>query len=295
MSTQAIDFACVLPWPSTLRHTYLMCLPEFYDVAYIINPWMVGNIHSSSRECATAQWHCLYHALTEVADVVLIEPQPGSPDMVFTANAGLERDGIVVLSSFCHAERQTEERHFQRWFHSSGYAMIESPRDTSFEGEGDALFAADGSRLWAGYGPRTTLASHSLLERAWNVEVIPLHLVDPRFYHLDTCFAPLSNGDVMYYPQAFDAASISRIEEFYAPQKRIVVTEADAVRFACNAINIGSTIILSEVSRELRVQLEAGGFRVVTVTLTEFLKAGGAAKCLAMRLSPRRETADTRN
>ena len=265
--------------------TYLMCSPRLYDVNYVINPWMAGNVHASSRVRATEQWQHLYEAVSDVAEVLLVEPQPGSPDMVFTANAGLERNGIVALSSFFHPERQGEEPHFRRWFHDAGYTVIEIPRSTPFEGEGDALFATDGSRLWAGYGLRTAAASHRALHAAFHVEVTSLHLIDPRFYHLDTCFAPLEGGYVMYYPEAFDRASIEKIEAFYPADKRIIVSEADALRFACNAINVGHTIILNEVSRELSGQLKARGFHVIQVQLSEFLKAGGAAKCLVMKLS----------
>jgi len=265
--------------------TYLMCSPRLYDVNYVINPWMAGNVHASSRVRATEQWQHLYEAVSDVAEVLLVEPQPGSPDMVFTANAGLERNGIVALSSFFHPERQGEEPHFRRWFHDAGYTVIEIPRSTPFEGEGDALFATDGSRLWAGYGPRTAAASHRALCAAFHIEAASLHLIDPRFYHLDTCFAPLEGGYVMYYPEAFDRASIEKIEAFYPADKRIIVSEADALRFACNAINVGHTIILNEVSRELSGQLKARGFHVIQVQLSEFLKAGGAAKCLVMKLS----------
>jgi ornithine--oxo-acid transaminase len=262
-----------------------MCPPRLYDVDYVINPWMAGNVHASSRERAAQQWQRLYEALTEVADIELIEPQLGSPDMVFTANAGLERNGVVALSSFFHPERQAEEQHFRRWFQHAGYTILDIPRETPFEGEGDALFSTDGTRLWAGHGPRTTATSHHYLSKAWNAEVVPLHLIDPRFYHLDTCFSPLENDYVMYYPQAFDAASLAKIEAFYPPTKRIIVNESDATHFACNAINIGRTIILNDMSRELTAQLADHGFHVVPVSLSEFLKAGGAAKCLVMRLS----------
>jgi len=246
---------------------------------------MAGNVHASSRARAAEQWQHLYEAVIQIADIVLVEPQPGSPDMVFTANAGLERNGKVVLSSFLHPERQDEEKHFRRWFEDAGYKVLNIPRETPFEGEGDALFTPDGSRLWAGYGPRTLQSSHKYLHEAWGVEVVSLHLIDPRFYHLDTCFAPLATGDVMYYPSAFDETSVREIEAFYPEHRHILVTEADALRFACNAINIDRTVILNEVSRELSDQLKARGFQVIQVALSEFLKAGGAAKCLVMRLS----------
>ena len=271
----------VVPSPAT----FLMCPPKLYDVNYVINPWMAGHVHGSSRTVAAKQWQQLYEAVTQIAEVVMVEPQPGSPDMVFTANAGLERDGIVVLSSFFHPERQGEEAHFRRWFQEAGYTVLTVPRETPFEGEGDALFAVDGKCLWAGYGPRTLQSSHHYLREAWKIDVISLHLIDPRFYHLDTCFAPLENNFVMYYPQAFDEASVKKIEAFYPEDKRIIVKEEDALRFACNVIDVGRAVILNEVSKQLSDRLKSNGFRVMEVPLGEFLKAGGAAKCLVMKLS----------
>jgi ornithine--oxo-acid transaminase len=267
------------------RPTFLMCSPKHYEVNYVINPWMAGNVHRSSRLRATQQWDQLHSALRQIAQVRLVEPQPGSPDMVFTANAGLVRDGIVALSSFHHRERQGEEPHFRRWFTDSGFAVCDIPRLTPFEGEGDALFEPDGSRLWAGHGPRTLEDSHRQLTDLWDVEVVSLRLVDPRFYHLDTCFCPLSNGDVMYFPAAFDRESQLKIESRYSNKHRICVSEPDALQFACNAVNIGRNILLNHISDELCADLESRGFQIVQVDLTEFLKAGGAAKCLVLRLS----------
>ena len=272
------------------KPSFLMCAPKFYDVNYVINPWMSGNVNRSSRQRATDQWNSLHGALQRFADVALVEPQPGSPDMVFTANAGLVHEGVAVLSSFYHPERQGEEPHFRRWFEDSGFAVCDVPRATPFEGEGDALFEADGSRLWAGHGLRTREKSHRQLTELWDLEVVSLRLVDPRFYHLDTCFCPLFNGHVMYFPAAFDAESQRKIERHYAPEKRICVSEPDALRFACNAVNVGRTILLNQISVELRARLEASGYDVIQVELGEFLKAGGAAKCLVLRLSELDET-----
>jgi N-dimethylarginine dimethylaminohydrolase len=270
------------------RPAFLMCSPKLYDVDYVINPWMSGNVHAASRERAAAQWQQLYEALSQIAEVLLVEPRPGWPDMVFTANAGRERNGTVVLSSFLYPERQGEEPHFRSWFQAAGYTVIDLPRGTPFEGEGDALFAetSSGTRLFAGYGQRTSISSHRTLRRAWEIPVIPLELIDPRFYHLDTCFAPLEGGYVMYYPQAFTPASITVIRTIYPAAKRIEVQAGDALRFACNAINIGPHIILNRIGRELTANLESLDFQVTQVDLSEFLKAGGAAKCLVMKLGP---------
>ncbi len=281
-----------LPVVDPSRPTFLMCPPTLYNVDYVINPWMAGNVHASSRTRASQQWQRLYEAVSRVANVELIEPEQGSPDMVFTANAGLALNGIVAISSFFHPERQGEERHFRRWFQQAGYALVNIPRTTPFEGEGDALFSSDGHRLWVGHGPRTAASSLRALREAWGVPVAALHLIDPRFYHLDTCFAPLEGGYIMYFPDAFDHFSLHSIESFYSPEKRIIVREADAVSFACNAINVGQTIIVNNISSSLSAQLEQSGFDVVQVELTEFLKAGGAAKCLVMKISSRCSSAE---
>ncbi len=286
MSTSQIDFTRTFPLPQTSSSaaTFLMCPPRLYDVDYVINPWMAGNVHGSSRARASEQWQQLYEAVSRVAEVQLIDPEPGSPDMVFTANAGLARDGVVAISSFFHPERQGEEPHFRRWFQDASYTLVNIPRSTPFEGEGDALFTADGMRLWVGYGRRTLVSSHQALRQVWNVEVASLHLVDPRFYHLDTCFAPLEGGYAMYLPEAFDDASLAKIEAYYSEEKRVIVSEVDAACFACNAINVGHTIILNRISKELGRRLESLGFAVVQVGLSEFMKAGGAAKCLVMKI-----------
>ncbi len=263
----------------------MMCPPTYYNVDYVINPWMEGNVHHASKARACEQWTALYRELSLRDAVKLVEPVVGSPDMVFTANAGLRFGEEVALSRFQFAERQGEARWFGEWFARAGYAVREMPVGMAFEGEGDALWSADGGRLWAGYGFRTAIESHRLLEDWWGVDVASLRLVDPRFYHLDTCFAPLPNGDVMYFPEAFDEASLEKIETYYPASKRVVVGAEDAANFCCNVVSLAEELVLNRVSEELREELQGRGFRLFETPLGEFLKAGGAAKCLVMTLA----------
>ncbi|MEA5580543.1 TIGR00300 family protein [Nodularia harveyana UHCC-0300] len=264
---------------------FLMCAPDHYDVDYVINPWMEGNIHKSSRDRAVEQWQKLYEVLKKHAIVDLVTPQIGWPDMVFTANAGLVLGENVVLSRFLHKERQGEEPFFQTWFEENGYTVNLLPKDLPFEGAGDALLDREGRWLWAGYGFRSELDSHPYLAKWLDIEVLSLRLIDERFYHLDTCFCPLANGYLLYYPGAFDAYSNRLIEMRVAPEKRIAITEADAVNFACNTVNVESIVIMNKASNALKARLADVGFRVIETPLTEFLKAGGAAKCLTLRVT----------
>ncbi len=261
----------------------LMCPPHHYDVDYVINPWMEGNVHRSSRDRAEEQWNKLYQVLTQYATVDLVKPQQGWPDMVFTANAGLMLGKTVVLSHFFHPERQGEEPHFKRWFEEQGYTVHELPRGLPFEGAGDALLDRGGRWLWAGYGFRSELDSHPYLAEWLDIEVLSLRLTDERFYHLDTCFCPLSDGYLLYYPPAFDAYSNRLIEMRVPAEKRIPISEVDAVNFACNAVDVNKTVVVNQATDELKQRMGEAGFTLVETPLTEFLKAGGAAKCLTLR------------
>ncbi|MFM6012822.1 MAG: TIGR00300 family protein [Dolichospermum sp.] len=264
---------------------FLMCAPDHYDVDYVINPWMEGNIHKSSRDRSVEQWNKLYNVIKDHAIVDLVTPQKGWPDMVFSANAGLVLGENVVLSRFLHKERQGEEPYFQRWFEENGFNVYTLPKDLPFEGAGDALLDREGRWLWAGYGFRSELDSHPFLAKWLDIEVISLRLMDERFYHLDTCFCPLANGYLLYYPGAFDSYSNRVIEMRVAPEKRIAIMEADAVNFACNAVNVDSIVIMNKASDGLKSRLAEVGFQVIETPLTEFLKAGGAAKCLTLRVT----------
>ncbi|MBD2165019.1 TIGR00300 family protein [Calothrix membranacea FACHB-236] len=264
---------------------FLMCAPDHYDVDYVINPWMEGNIHKSSRDRAVEQWQKLYHVLKDHAIVDLVPPEKGWPDMVFTANAGLVLGDNVVLSRFLHKERQGEEPYFQKWFEANGYTVHILPKDLPFEGAGDALLDREGRWLWAGYGFRSELDSHPYLAKWLDIEVLSLRLIDERFYHLDTCFCPLANGYLLYYPGAFDSYSNRLIEMRVAAEKRIAIEEADAVNFACNAVNVDSIVIMNKASDNLKTRLANVGFRIIETPLKEFLKAGGAAKCLTLRVT----------
>jgi len=269
----------------TAKPRLLMCPPDQFDVGYVINPWMEGNVHRSSREQAVKQWEALRDAVAVSAEVALIEPRAGLPDMVFTANAGIACGKKFVLSRFLHRERQGEEPLFKKWFKQQGFEIFELPADLPFEGAGDALMDQHNGWLWAGYGFRSELDSHPHLARSLKLEVISLRLIDPRFYHLDTCLCPLEGGWLLYFPQAFDAYSNRVIEQRIPAEKRIAVSEADASHFGCNAINIGKRIILNQASPELRARLENAGFELTETPLTEFMKSGGAAKCLTLRLT----------
>jgi len=245
---------------------------------------MAESVNRVSIEQSEQQWNQLRSLMAKDARIELISPQPDLPDMVFTANAGLVFNGKAVLSRFRYAERNGEEKHFEDWFANQRYRVYRLPHGLPFEGAGDALLDRTRELCWAGYGLRSAVESHPYLSRWLELQVISLRLIDERFYHLDTCFCPLNDGYLLYNPRAFDQESRRQIALRFPESKRIVVTQLDAMKFACNAINVGDQVFLNEAGPDLTKQLGRAGFKVVQIGLSEFIKAGGAAKCLTLRL-----------
>ena len=263
----------------------LMCPPEYFTVEYVINPWMAGHAGALDRDKAMRQWQGLRDALSEFADVVTLDPQPDLPDLVFTANAGAVFGSKAIASHFMPLERRPEEAHYKKWFRDNGFELLDLDEKIGFEGAGDCLFDRGGPWLWAGYGFRTEIEAHAEIRRFFNADVVSIRLTDSRFYHIDTCFCPLSGGFLMYHPPAFDFDSRIAIESRIPPHKRIVVDTADAGDFACNAVNVGDMVFLHRASDPLKARLMLAGFKVRQVDLSEFLKAGGSAKCLTLKLT----------
>ena len=262
----------------------LMCPPEYFTVDYVINPWMAGHEASLNIDLAKTQWQSLRDTIEEYADTVEIEPQPGLPDLVFTANAGTVYGNKAIASHFMPHERRPEEVHYKKWFRDNGFELLDLDEKIGFEGAGDCLFDRGGPWLWTGYGYRTEIEAHAEIQKFFDVELISIKLTDSRFYHIDTCFCPLTDGFLMYHPPAFDFDSRLAIESRIPPHKRIIVDTMDAGNFACNAVNVGDTVILNKASDPLKARLMLAGFKVREVGLSEFLKAGGSAKCLTLKL-----------
>lgn len=268
----------------TMQPKILMCAPGHFGVEYVINPWMQGNTGCVDRGLATRQWLRLRDLLARLVGLAFIDPESGVPDMVFTANAGLVDGRRVIVSRFRSRERQAEEPHLRAWFAGNGFDILDWPRDVAFEGAGDALFDRGHRLLWLGYGFRTDRKAASLIENALGCPTVALELVDSRFYHLDTCFCPLEGGWLLYYPAAFATSSQERIHALVPRDKRIAVSHDDAGRFACNAVNVGRKVILNDASDDLQRRLRSAGFETALTPLSEFMKSGGAAKCLTLKL-----------
>jgi N-dimethylarginine dimethylaminohydrolase len=262
----------------------LLCPPDHFGIEYEINPWM-NRAQNTLPELARAQWQGLHDKLQSLGcQIELIAPQQKLPDMVFTANAGLLVGKTFIRSNFRFKERQGEEAHFEKWFADRKYDVVRLPEGLFFEGEGDALFCGD--VLFCGYRFRSDIRAHQVIGERLGCLVISVELVEDRFYHLDTCFCPLPDGSAIWYPGAFDEYGQQAIR--HKIPNLIDVAPEEAAHFACNAVVLGKEIVLPIETPGLCANLAERGYHPHPLSMTEFLKAGGACKCLVLLL-PQRE------
>ena len=269
------------------RRRYLMCRPEHFTVSYRINPWM-DPANPTDTAKAVRQWQALYDAYVALGhEVELIDPVPGLPDMVYTANGGFIVDGRALGVRFRVDERRGEERPFMDWFAAHGFEVVE-PVEVQ-EGEGDFLLVGD--TILAGTGFRSVGDSHRELAEVFGREVISLRLIDPRFYHLDTAITVLDpvegptgveRANIAYLPSAFDEASQRVLAERYPDA--IHVSDADGAVFGLNAASDGLHVFVSPRATGFAAQLEERGYIPVPIDLSELLLGGGGIKCCTLEL-----------
>lgn len=260
---------------NTSKQEILMCPPTYYAIEYKINPWMISQVNVKK---AAAQWEKLKDTFTNLnMKVSLIEPIKHLPDMVFTADQGAMYDHIFIKSNFRYKERQKESIYTLEYFRKKNFAIVELPKWAYFEGQGDFLIRDD--TIFLGEGYRSNLKAAKIIQTLLNKKVIPLHLVDPYFFHLDTALCVLPNGCIMYYKNAFNKSSLAKIKNLTSDL--MPISQADARKMACNSVIHKNNIVVNKgLSKKLIKTLTARGLKVIEVDLSEFLKGGGGARCL---------------
>ncbi len=270
---------------------YLMCPPVHFTVEYSINPWMHPE-RPTDAGLALAQWQRLHDLLLDLGHVVeTVEAVPGLPDMVFAANAATVVDGKALVARFRYPVRIGEQPLYEKWLREAGFEV--STGIAINEGEGDLLAA--GPRILAGTGFRTEPAAHEEVADLFGREVIGLHLVDPRFYHLDTALTvlglPGGRAEIMYYPDAFAPESRGLLAELYPDALRAGAD--DATVFGLNALSDGRNVVLAPAAGRLAAAVAERGYTTHRVDLSELLKSGGGAKCCVLELRPAPESQET--
>ncbi|MFA9289339.1 MAG: dimethylarginine dimethylaminohydrolase family protein [Weeksellaceae bacterium] len=259
----------------------LLCPPTNFEIMYEINPWMhagtpIDHVKILEEYEALKQIYTslgvTYHELT---------PQVGLPDQVYTTDTGLPEGNMFIKSNFRYPQRVPEAAIAASFFQKKGYENKTIPDGIYFEGEGELLRCDD--RYYLGYGYRSSKEAAPYLQDYLQKPVQTLEIVDPRFFHLDTCFAPLTDDLALVYKPALSKEAQQVVQRDF--KSLINLTETDALAFACNLVTIGKNIIIHEgLSDSLTKQLEEQGYTIHTLNMQEYLKGGGSAKCISLQI-----------
>ncbi|MGE4205069.1 MAG: dimethylarginine dimethylaminohydrolase family protein [Vulcanimicrobiota bacterium] len=248
-------------------------------MSYSINDWM-DPTRAVDQELAQSQWQSLKTRLEELGQQVMVVPgQAGWPDMVFAADCGLALGGTFWVSNFRHPERAGEADHYRRWFESNGLQVRQVPAGITFEGLGDVIVCERG--LVVGLGPRSCPELAGWLQDQGLPVLARVELAQERFYHTANVLACLDGSTLIYYPDAFTAASRQALSLVF--DQLVECTQSDAVdHFACNCMTVAQTVLMGECSPPLRAQLARLGWRVESLILSEFKKSGAGVRCLVL-------------
>jgi N-dimethylarginine dimethylaminohydrolase len=277
----------------------LMCSPDYFNIIDVKNIHMEGNSNALNSELAQTQWQSLksvYESLVErkiLSELLVIPGEEGCEDMVFCANQTFpwikQNKKEVWMSRMRHPSRQKEVPFFETYFTKLNYQARHFARTPMFEGMGDTIPHPNKMLLYGGYGHRTNPKAYEELSENLGVPIIALELINENFYHLDTCFVPISETKVMLCKEAFTEDGLQLLRQSFEEIIEIPTKEAIS-NFSLNAhviINHGlnqRVTVIQKGSKVTKKALLENGFEVIEVNTSEYMKSGGSVFCMKMML-----------
>lgn len=259
----------------------LLCPPTYYSIEYEINPWM--HIRNQvDRERVQSEFAELKKTYEELGVELWEMPQEkGLPDMVYSANFGFPIGNIFIKTNYKYDQRKKEAEFASEYFKRKGYEIKELPEKINFEGQGDLLTV--GGKYFFGWGKRSDREAKRFLEEYLAGEIIDFELVNPFYYHLDTCFAPLNATTVAINPISFTPEGREKIYALFP--NVIEVSTADNHLIACNLVVVDKTIVIAKgISQTVKDYFAKYRFATREVKMDEYRKGGGSVKCLTLEI-----------
>jgi len=278
----------------------LMCTPTYFEVLDIKNIYMQKQLGSVNAADALHQWanlNTIYEQLKNqqyLEEVLVIDGEKGCEDMVFAANQSFPwlnevGEKVVVMSKMYHDSRAKEVPFFEKFYSDLGYRIEHLQHTDFFEGMGDTIPHPCHRLLYGGYGHRSSMEAYTELSQLLHVPIIALELIDERFYHLDTCFLPVSKDTVMICAEAFTEEGLNAIKKLFNKVILIPIEEASQF-FALNAHIIQSSdtheavAIIQAGAEKTASLLSSIGVRVIFTDTSEYMKSGGSVFCMKMMI-----------
>lgn len=271
---------------------------DYFADTYEINPYYTKD--KINVEKAKAE-HALILDCFKKAGIKLIKvaPPKNCQDGVYTANWGLVKDGVAVLSRLPKA-RKAEEAYAKKCLEKQGIKTVSVPGNYLFSGQGDSLRC--GKYLIAGTSYRSDIEAQQFAAATLGLEPVLIHAkpqlnddgsehinpvtnhADSLWYDLDLAVSVINNRTIAYCPDALDEESNKKLQSLNLD--RILVDYEECTKgFANNLVSTGKHVIMSNKAPKLQAELEKRGLICLTPDVTELKKGGGYIRCASLWLS----------
>jgi N-dimethylarginine dimethylaminohydrolase len=215
------------------------------------------------------------------------------PDIVYAANTGLLLKGlpekVVLLSNMKYVSRKQETIHIKKILNSIDIKTFYFPKDEPFEGEGECKWFYGGKLLLLGYGFRSNIKTVDCLQKVLNKiynlyditppTVVGIHLINPKYYHLDISLCAVSDTECIIHKNATDDLPLL--------QKLLKINIIDTKdSFVLNLIPLKDKVVTHKLSSSKDKHFLQKIFQrpIIETDVSEFEKSGGSVKCLVLNI-----------
>jgi N-dimethylarginine dimethylaminohydrolase len=270
---------------STLRRA-ILCPPtyhEFQPINVITEEWLRRG-QQTDHDAIKREHEDLVQAYRENGvDVILVEPQPNLPYMVYARDFGASVAEGVVMGSFYQPVRRGESAVYEATLKEIGVPVVARAVSGAFEG-GDFWFL-DEYTIAQGIIERTDVDGFNSVRR--QMESLGYTMIgvpcERENLHLDMCFNIVGKKTAVVCESALPGFFLRML------RKRgftlIDVPQEDVFRHYCNVQNIGEDRVVSfRNNKDVNGKMRALGLTVIEIDLIELLKGGGGPHCMTFPL-----------
>jgi N-dimethylarginine dimethylaminohydrolase len=291
--------------PSQLQvPSYVMNFPFTLDTSNPNNIWM-QELNPEELQInkgkAYKQFLDLYNFMSGASLTYLLPSQGNYQDQVYVANLGIYLPHIkdsnnIILSNFTSEPRQGEERVGKPFFELMDYRVHMSPH--KWEGEADLKYLHDNVYI-GGYGIRSEFETYQWMAEEFDMNIIPVNMVEDYLYHLDCSIFPLSKDKTLICTELFSDQEIKALE---GVTEIIDIDIDDAFGGITNSVRLGNMVLCASNISELKAGNELydlekrklytlekicanEGMEPVIFNLSEYMKSGALLSCMVMHLN----------
>ena len=205
------------------------------------------------------------------ATVIELPAEPDLPDSVFVEDTVLLFDELAVLTRPGAESRRGEVASIEAAFRKHRAVIAHIVEPGTLDG-GDVLRI--GQRVFVGLSARSNADAIEQLQTIlaeYGYTVTPVRTRE--CLHLKSAVTALSDDTVLINPDWVDA-------EVFAGYRQIAIDPNEP--HAANVVRVGATILMPSSFPRTQQRIEAAGFVVQTVDVSELQKAEGAVTCCSV-------------